>query len=175
MALKQFKQGRNDWLKNYRVILMEFLLPNCCGCIQVMNNHFRGMGRLTLILNQGSEISDQHCWFNSWTHLLKNHCKQLTVHCLKNSCCLIFKRSEIFHSSVYPSSAPSPNPNLGAEVALFPDYPTTRHLAPGPRRGTRPSGIVFFLNFRAKLRKQKLLVYIRRPQNGFQTLPQSQK
>ena len=64
--------------------------------------------------------------------------------------------------TLLPSSAPSPNPNLGAEVILFPDYPTT-----WPEPGPQPSGIVLFINFQAKLRKQKLLVYMRRLQNSF--------
>ena len=62
---------------------------------------------------------------------------------------------EAFKTSVItlPSSALAPATAL-PELVLVPDYPG------------RPR-IVLFVNFREKLRKQKLLVYIRRPQNSF--------
>ena len=39
---------------------------------------------------------------------------------------LSFEELDYFNQEFLPSLAQSPNPNLGAEVVLFPDYPTTR-------------------------------------------------
>ena len=59
-----------------------------------------------------------------------------------------------------PSSAQAPTPaQLGAEVVIFSFNPTTH-----------PEQFFFQLN-KATLKKGKLLHYISRPQNSFQTLP----
>ena len=55
----------------------------------------------------------------------------------------------------------SPNSSFSwAVLVLISAYPTGR-------QADRPTGIVLKLHDRAKLRKQKLLVYMRRPQNSF--------
>ena len=66
--------------------------------------------------------------------------------------------------------SPSPSFSLGW-VVLVPNNPGRPTGRPA---GRRPSGIVLFINFQAKLRKQKLLVYMRRPQNSFWTPPRPQ-
>ena len=61
--------------------------------------------------------------------------------------------------SLFPKLSHNPS-SIGAEVVIFSFNPTTH-----------PPGIVFFQLNKATLKKGKLLHYISRPQNSFQTLP----
>ena len=81
---------------------------------------------------------------------------------------------EAFKKSVItlPSSALAPA-SAWAELVLFPDNPG--RPADRPTADGRPSGIVLFSANTAWRSKEKLLVYMNKPQQTFQTLHQPQK